>query len=131
MIAADNDRCRDRAALYQIVHGNPKLGAFAIAEPADARRQTLKMDSFSCQFHPTPEGLVLWKNFERKFVCPRDVLRIAAQRHPAKWTFPFAEQRPDIFRNEPGNIKGVFDTGFFRLRADVVPVIESNSPALL
>src|SRR6185503_10052102 len=101
MIASNHDWRVDLTALHQIVHGNSKLGPFTIAEPANARRQTLEMDSLFGQFHPALESFVFWKEFEGELISPRDVGRLAAQRNPSKWPLPFTEQWPNIFRNEP------------------------------
>src|SRR5438552_2249065 len=131
MIAADDDGRFDLATLNQIIHGDAKLSAIAIAQPANARRQTLEMDSLLCQFQPARKSLVLWKKFERKLISPRDVGWIAAQRDPSKRTFSFAEERAAILQHEPSNIEYLFDAGLFRLRANVVPIIESNRAALL
>ena len=131
MIAANYDRRFDFAALDQLVHGHTKLGALAITKPADARGQSLKLNAFFRQFHPARQCLVLRKQFECELIGPRDVLRIAAQRHPTERTFPFAKKRTDVFRNEPGNVERIFNTGLLRLGANVVPVIERDRAFLL
>src|SRR5882724_7296743 len=61
MIAPDDNRRFDFTALYQFVHGYAKLGAFAVSEPADPRRQSLKLNSFTCELHPASERLVFRK----------------------------------------------------------------------
>src|SRR5206468_12388046 len=107
MIAADHDRCLDVAALHQFIDGDAKLGAFAVTEPANPRRQSLVMNSLLRQLHPARERLVFRKQFERELVCARDVNRITTQGDPAKRAAPFAKQWADVFRNEPGNLKRV------------------------
>ena len=131
MIATDDDRRFDFAAPHQFVHGDAKLGALAITEPADARRQSLEMNSLFRQLHPARQNFVFRKKLERERVGARDVLRIAAERNPAERTFSFAKERADVFRNETGNIEGVFDAGFLRLGANVVAIIESDRAAFL
>ncbi len=103
----------DFAALHQFVHGEAELGALAIAEPADTRGQSLKMDSLLRQFHPARENCVLGKHLERELIGARDVGGIATQRDPTKRSFPFAKERSDIFRNEAGNIECVSRTPAF------------------
>src|ERR1700731_2025915 len=126
MIAADHDWGLGFAFSNQIVHSQTKLGAFPIAEPAKPGGQTLKLNTFLRQFHPRRKGCVLRKNLEREPIRPRDVARIAAQCHPAKRSFPFAEERPDVFWNESGNIEGILDSSLFRLGPDVISVVESD-----
>src|SRR5579864_1803183 len=126
MVASDNDRSFDLAPPNEFVHGNAKFGAFAVAEPEDSSRQTLKMNSLLCQLHPAGQGFVFRKQFERKLVCAGDVVGLAAQRHPTKRALSFAKERPDVFRNESGNVEGVFDAGFLGLRPNVVAVIEGD-----
>src|SRR4051794_12601895 len=126
MIATDNDWRFDLAALHQFIHSHAKFGARAKPEPTNPRRQTLEMDSLLGKFDPPRQSLVLRKKFESQPVGPRDVRRIPTQRNPSKWPFPFTEQRPDVFGNKAGNIKRVFHSRFFRLRPEVVPVIESD-----
>src|SRR5205807_8146176 len=97
---------------------------FAITEPADTRGQSLKVDPLFRQFHPPCKGFVLGKKVEREFIGAGDISRVATQRDPAKGTFPFAEKRPDVFRDEPRNVESVLDASFFCLRPNVVPVIK-------
>src|SRR6266851_4871023 len=49
MIAANRDRSFQIATANQFVDSFAHLCAFAIAEPADARRQSLKLDSIARQ----------------------------------------------------------------------------------
>src|ERR1700730_17732775 len=110
MIASNHNRRFDFAALHQFVHGNAELGAFAVSEPANARRQSLKLNSFTGELHPASERLIFRKEFEREFVGAGNVVGIAAQRHPAKRTASFAKQRPNVFENESWNVERVFDS---------------------
>src|SRR6266480_249778 len=61
MIAPNHNRRFDFAALHQFVHGHTELGAIAVTEPADPRRQSLKLNSFTGELHPAGERLVLGK----------------------------------------------------------------------
>ena len=61
VVAANDDRRFDLAALHQLVHSDAELGAFAVAEPADSGGQSLKMNSLLRQFHPAREDFVLRK----------------------------------------------------------------------
>src|ERR671918_115442 len=61
----------------------------------------------------------------------RDVGRVATQRYPAEWSFPFAKQWTDVFRNEPWNIESPLAAGLFSLSPDVVAVVEGNCAPFL
>ena len=61
MIAPDDNRRFDFTALHQFVHGYAELGAFAVSEPADPRRQPLKLNSFTGELHPASERLIFRK----------------------------------------------------------------------
>src|SRR5215469_15522765 len=131
MIATDYNRRFDFAALHQFVYSDAKLSAFAVAEPANTRRQSLKMNSLFRELHPARQNRVFRKEFERQNVGARDVLRISTQSNPAERTFPLAKKRADVLRNEPGDIVSVLDTGFFCLRTDVIAIIEGDRTAFL
>src|SRR5882762_5728351 len=103
MVAADHNRRFDFAAFHQLIHREPKLSALAIAQPANPRRQTLKLNSLLSELHPARQRLIFWKQFERESICTRDIRRIAAQCHPAKWTASFAKQRTNVFGNKTRN----------------------------
>ena len=131
MVAPDHDGRFDFAALHQLVHCDAELCALAITEPANPRRQSLKVNSFSCELHPARERLVSRKQFEREPVGARDIFGIAAQRDPSKWPATFTKQRTNVFGNKPGNIECILDASLFRLRANVVSVIKSDGPFFL
>src|SRR5689334_17027820 len=131
MVTADHDRRRNFASPNELVHRNAELRAFTVAKPADTRRQTLEMDPLLRQLHPAGEDLILREKLERELVGARDVVRITAQSNPAEGTFPFAEERPDVFRDETGNVEGVLAAGFPGLSANVVTVIEGDRAFLL
>ena len=61
MVAPDHDGRFDFAAFHQIIHGHAKLGALAVAEPANPRGQSLKLNPLSGELHPARQSLVLGK----------------------------------------------------------------------
>ena len=61
----------------------------------------------------------------------RDIVGIARQRGPAERSFAEAEERPDVFRHEPGNLEGVAHAGLLGLGADVVAVVERDRAGAL
>ena len=83
MISSDHDRRADLAAPNEFVNSHPKLRPLAIAEPADTRRQSLKLNSLLRELHPTREHFVLRKKFERERVRPgRQLLQAVVNRAP-------------------------------------------------
>src|SRR5207244_5074329 len=111
VIATDDDGSFHLALPHQFVHGDAKLGALAITKPADARRQSLKMNALFRQLHPARQNCILREKLEGERVGPRDVIWVSAKCNPAEWPFSFAKERADIFRNKTGDIVGVLDAG--------------------
>ena len=131
VIATDDDGGFDFAVPHQFIHGDAKLGALAITEPADAGRQSLEMNALFRQLHPARQDCIFREKLERERVGARDVIRIAAECNPAERPFSFAKERADVLRNKTGNMVGVLDPGFLRLGANVVAIIEGDSATFL
>ena len=91
MIASDDNGRFDFAAFHQFVHGHAELRAFAVSEPADPRRQALKLNSLTRELHPASERLVFREQFERELVGAGNIVGIAAQCDPAKRAASFAK----------------------------------------
>src|ERR1051326_1534284 len=125
VVAAHHDGRFDLAALYQIVDGEAELGALAVAEPADARGQSLEMDTLPGEVDPALENLVVRKHFEHEIVGDRDVGGIAGECDPAERPAAFAEQRRNVGGHEARKIVSVLDTALERKGTDVVAVVES------
>src|SRR5688500_98991 len=60
MIAADRHRCFQITSFDEIVYRFAHLGAFAVAEPANARRQSLKVDAIARKLQPSVERAIFW-----------------------------------------------------------------------
>src|SRR5260221_6403637 len=120
MVAANHNGRLELAFLDQIVHGQTELCALSIAQPADARRQTLKLDALARQVDPAAENAVLREKLQHQIVGNGDVCRVAGKGHPAERPSPFAEQRTDISRNKAGKIVSVLHTALEREGADIV-----------
>src|SRR5690348_570762 len=97
MIASDRDRRFEIATLDEVVDSFAHLRAFAVAEPADARGQSLEVNAIPSETQPAIQRLVIGKHLEREIVRLTNVLSITRQRNPAKRSFAFAEQRSDVF----------------------------------
>src|SRR2546430_15329260 len=126
MIAPDHDRRRQLAARDQVVQRHTEPRALALAEPADACRQPLKVNPLTRERDPPLEMLVVRKQLEDELVRPRQIPWIAGERDPAERTFPFAEEGTDVLRDEPGNLEGVFNAGVQRHGAEVVAIVERD-----
>ena len=84
VVAADHDGRLDLAFLDELVEQQAGLGAFAVAEPADAGRQAFELDPFGGGVEPAVQVLVLREELLDGLVRDRDVLRVAGERHPAE-----------------------------------------------
>src|ERR1044071_4183770 len=131
MIAPDDDGRGQLAPLHEVVQRDAEAGTLALSEPADARGQSLKLDALARERDPLAQLSVLRKELQHQLVGPVEVLRVAGQRDPPEGTLAFAEQRPDVLRNETGNPERVLHSGVARDRADVVAVVESDGAAPL
>ena len=107
MVAADHDRRLQFPVPHQAVDRQAELRALAVAEPADARRQSLKLDALARHRNPARQRLVVREHLEREAVGAIDVFGIARQRDPAERPAALAEERADVLGHEAGNIEGV------------------------
>ena len=116
---------------HQLVEHPAGLGALAVAQPADARRQALEGDALAGQADPARQRRVLGEGGEDRLVGRREVLRIAGEHGPAERPLALAEQRPDEQRHEAADLEGAGLARRQRLAAQVVAVVEGDRPALL
>src|SRR5687768_12800487 len=101
MVSADHDRRGKLTARHEIVERHAELRPFALTQPADARRQSLKVHLLPCHRDPPAEVRILRKQLERQLVGAMDVRWITGERDPAEWPLPFAEQRANVLGHEP------------------------------
>src|SRR5689334_23440128 len=131
MIAANRDRRFQIAAPDEIVNRFAHLRAFAVTEPADARRQSLKVNAIARQTQPAIQRAIVGKQLEREVVSLANVFRVARQRDPAKRSLAFAEQRANVLRHETRNLECIFATSVESLLANVVAVIKRDRAGAL
>src|SRR5438128_10272707 len=124
MVAADDDRRFHLAAAHELIKAMTGAGAFAITQPADARRQALKMDALTCRFDPAHQRRVVAKLLHDRAVRGRDVGGIAGQRDPPKRSLAFAEQRPDVGGYKSGKVERSGAAAQPSLRTETVAVVE-------
>ena len=120
MVTPNHNRCFEFAIFHHFIERQARQMPLAQAEPANSRRQALKGNAFLRHVEPTVHMRVVREqlfNFRIGFV---NVLRIARQRHPAERPFAFAEQRTDVGRYKPWEIKSVFHA---RVQSDLTDVV--------
>src|SRR5438045_9736185 len=107
MVAADHDGSLGLSCFSKMVDVFAESRAFAVAQPADSRRQTLKPDLLACEMNPSVEDFVFGKKLQHEVIRKRNVARVARQRGPAEWSAPFGKHRPDIGGTETGEVLGI------------------------
>ena len=109
----------------------PNLRALALAEPADARRQSLEVDALARERDPAAQMRVVGKELEHQLVGARDVRRDRRRARPSG-TVP--SPRRTAAGCTRGRIPGISnasrDAGVERDGADVVAVVERDRAAL-
>jgi len=131
MVAANDDRGFDNAPGDKLVKLEARFDTFAIAEPANASRETLEGHLLAGHFEPAVEMFIFREEFHHGFVCAIDILGVAGEGYPAEGTFAIAKQRADIGRDKAGEIKGILNTIIKGALAEVVAVIKHLSAAAL
>ncbi len=101
------------------------------AHPANARRQSLEMDSRARHIEPLMQVRIVGNQLLDLGVGFVDVFGIAREGYPAKWTDAAAKQRPNVFGNETRNVEGLRDAGIESHLPDVVAVVENRQPHAL
>src|SRR5438270_913331 len=124
MIATDDDRSLQLTAFDHVVELQSQFRSLAVAEPADARGQSLELDLLPREINPAIERDIVGKRLADSLIGAVDVLGIAAERHPAKRAASLAELRPNVLRHKARHAKRLFHTGRDCLRAQLVAVVE-------
>src|SRR4029079_10275927 len=96
VVTPDDDRCRDGARADELVDREARLGAVAVAEPADPRRQPLEGDTLGSELQPAEEQRVVGEEPPELVVDRRDVGRVTRQGGPAEGPDAAAGERPAI-----------------------------------
>src|SRR6185437_6525530 len=79
MIASHHDGSLQSSLLHHIIHGEAELRALAVAQPADARGQSLKLDPLAGEVDPATQDVVVGKEFEDKIVSGVNVRGLAGE----------------------------------------------------
>src|SRR5262245_30166573 len=130
MIPANDDWGFHAMVSYQLIEAKPSLGSFPVAQPADSCRQPLKRNLRRSVPYPILQCRVIRKQFQNSLIRNGNVFGVPAQGDPTEWSVALAEQRPDIFGNEPLDQKGVLDALLKRHRSNVVSVVKYDAPPI-
>src|SRR5690242_12687218 len=82
VVASDDDRGAHFTLPHHLVEGEAQPVTLAKADPADARRQSLKGNALARHVEPAMEVRIVGKQLLYPLVRAIDVLRVAAQRGP-------------------------------------------------
>src|SRR5438045_716640 len=107
MIAPDYDRRLDLAARDHLVERKPEPMAVAEPDPADARRQALKLDARLRHVEPLMQVRVVRHQLLDARIGAKDIFRVTRQRGPAERADTAAEQRANIGRHEARELECV------------------------
>src|SRR6516165_11013926 len=102
-----------------------------MAEPSDAGGKPLEGNPLACELHPVGNDMIRAELDEQQIIDLADVVRIARQRNPAKWTDCAREQWPQEGLCKDWDIKGVLYPAGPRLRADQISIVEHDGASLL
>ena len=132
MIAADHDRRRDRALAHQLVDAQAEARAIAVAEPEDARRQSLERARARCASRIQRQSGSSSANISS---AASSVTRMSSGSpdSAAHRNGPLPSQKSGRMYSgtKPGISKRVGHAGLHGLRADVVAVVERDRAARL
>jgi len=131
VIASDYDRAFELAFLNQVVHRQTELRALSIAEPANSCGQTLELDSLAGEADPAAKNVIVREHFQNQIVGDGDVRGLTGKRDPAERPPAFAEERAYVGGHKSRETVGILYALLKGEGADVVAVVESNSPHLL
>src|ERR671923_1462611 len=131
MVAANYDRRCQLSSCDEIVERDAKRGALPLAEPADARGKTLKVHLLARECDPLAQMPVVREELEHELIRASEVGWVSRERDPPERPLSFAEERPDVRRDESRERKCFADAGVERDSSNVVAVIERHRAATL
>ena len=91
----------------------------------------LKRHALLRHANPAFQRFVFREQFQDRFVGAEQIFLVAAQRHPAKRAFAFAEQRPNKRGHKAGIIERILHARIKGALPQVVAVIKHDRAALL
>src|SRR4051794_12583089 len=100
MVAPNDDRRLHLALTHQPVEQLPRLLTLPITQPANAGRQSLKLNALFGHVQPARQPLVLRKQFQQSSVRQAEVFRVTRKSDPTKRAAPLAKLRTDVSRHK-------------------------------
>ena len=131
MVPSDHDRRFQFAVCQHLVDDFAEAGSLPVAEPTDARRESLEGNFFAGHANPVAQVLVVTELPQNDLVRFVYVFRVAGEGDPAEGAFAFAKLRPDVRRHKTGEIKGIFHTFVVGDLANVVAVVKGDGAFFL
>ncbi len=125
MVTTDNDRRFQLAAGDHLIEAQTGLHPFSVAQPADARRQSLELNLLARHFNPAKQVLIVREEFGDGFVCAVYILRIAGESNPPERTFAKAEEGPNVSWDKAREVESIPHSMVERALAQVVAIIEN------
>src|SRR5581483_2514369 len=92
MVTPNHDRPTELPSGHQLVEAKAREVALAVAEPADAGREPLKLHLLARQADPARDVLLIAEQLQNRLVRAADVGGIAGQGHPPKRALALAEE---------------------------------------
>ncbi len=127
MIAANDDRCFEFSACNHFIECQSQAMSLPKPDPADSRRQSLKLNAITCHIQPAMQMWVVGDELFYLGIRLVNILWVTAQGDPAKRTDAATKQRSNIRRNETGKIKGISNAVVFGNLPNVIAVVECGN----
>src|SRR5881394_2625276 len=105
MIAADHNRRFHFSFSDESIEQQSRTMTFTVSEPADARRQSLKLDALLRHTNPAMQRRIIREKLEDRFVGHEQIVRIARQHRPAERALSFAEKRTNEERHKAADFE--------------------------
>src|SRR5258707_1185043 len=131
VVPSDRNRRVEIAFSHQVVTRYSHFGTITLSEPANPRRQPLKLKLLLRQPEPATQRLILGKKAQSKIIGFSNIFRIAGQRDPPKRAFPLTKQRANVFRYKSWNFKGILYSRVKSAFPDIVAIVKCDGPVAL
>ena len=126
VVARERYRRGDLPARDRLVYREREAAALAVAEPADARGQSLELHVPARELQPAHEAVLRREELRGDGLGGLDVARVAGHRYPAERADAAAEERPDEQRDEGIQRQRLGVAGVRRPHAQRVAVLEDE-----
>src|SRR5207245_11450479 len=107
-----------------------ELRAFSLSKPANQCCQTLELHLCTGLLNPSNQSQIVMKRLLNPLVNLVNVLGIAHQGRPAKWSATFREHWPDVPLDETRKREGLLESSIKGLLPEIVPILERHRTCL-